>query len=174
MQQSNNIKLPTVSQIAFKKLDGQYVVPDSIVDLAYRMKPSSEKSEILKKLLVIHRLTERIQSFCNAGDSESHISVEHTHVEENVHQAQEPIIQPITVEKIDRTYDETLMKDRQPLDMSANHSNLTTCMQQGHNEVSEYDQKKQVVISPNQSRRGSTATSTLSNYRLTIQSCTPK
>jgi len=38
------------------------------------------------------------------------------------------MIQPITVEKIDRTYDETFMKDRQPLDMSANYSILTTCM----------------------------------------------
>ena len=106
------------------------------------MKPSSEKSEILKKLLVIHRLTERIQSFCNAGDNESHISEEHTHAVGNVHSDEQPMIQPITVEKIDRTYDETMMKDRQPLDMSANHSNLTTCMLQGHNEVSEYDQKK--------------------------------
>ena len=92
------------------------------------MKPSSEKSEILKKLLVIHRLTERIQSFCNAGDNESDISVKDTHSKENVHSAKQTMIQPITVEKIDRTYDETFMKDRQPLDMSANYSILTTCM----------------------------------------------
>ena len=92
------------------------------------MKPTSEKSEILKKLLVIHRLTERIQSFCDVGDNESHISVEHIHSKENVQSTVQPMIQPITVEKIDRTYDETIMKDRLPLDMSANHSILTTCM----------------------------------------------
>lgn len=70
MLQLETKKLPTFAQITFPKLNGQYVVPDPIIDLAFRMKPSSDKSLTLKKLLVIHRLTQNIQAFSTSGDNQ--------------------------------------------------------------------------------------------------------
>ena len=64
MQHIKPTKLPTIAQITFPKFDGQYIVPEPIVDLAFKMEPSSEKSLLLKKLLVIHRTTENIKTFC--------------------------------------------------------------------------------------------------------------
>ena len=67
MQHPETTKLPTVAQIAFPKFDTQYIVPDPIIDLAIKMEPSSEKSLLLKKLLVIHRVTENIKTFCETN-----------------------------------------------------------------------------------------------------------
>ena len=88
--------------------------------------------------------------------------------------------QTIKVEPLDRTCEDTPMKNMQPYDLSANPSNLTTCIEQFHNELSDCDQvktRRSSIFSnfqPSLSHQGSTATSAFSNYRITLQSSTKK
>ena len=113
-------------------------MPEPIVDLAFRMKPSSEKSLVLKKLLVIHRLTQNLKSFRPFGDNHSDFSESLDSVEMQETNSYEA--QTIKVEPVDRTCEDTPMKNVQPYDLSANPSNLTSCIEQFHNELSECDQ----------------------------------
>ena len=50
--------------------------------------------------------------------------------------------QTIKVESLERTCEDTPMKNMEPLDPSANPSNLTTCIEQFHNELSDCEQVK--------------------------------
>ena len=127
---------------------------------------------------MIHRLTQNIQSFQPSGEKHSDFSESQDSVEMQETDSYE--VQPIKVEPLDRTCEDTPMKNMQPYDHSANPSNLTTCIEQFHNELSDCDQvktRRSSIFSnfmPSLSHQGSTAASAISNYRITLQSSTKK